>query len=156
MSRDKRLRQVVAQQSGKTSQAHDLTLRDASLLGVAHEDGRDRPYVSLKYYWPDHECFSVWEAAKLKAFSGFCRKIAQMRWADIYATGGSAGHKTGLGYTVHKNPDVLPTNPDLKALSPDLTWFELRIDGESRVHGFRVKDAFFLVSLDQGHAIYKS
>lgn len=155
MGKDKRLRQVAAQQSGKTSPAHDLTLRDASLLGVAHEDGRDRPYVSLKYYWPDYECFSAWDGAKLKAFSGFCRKITKMRWADIYATGGAVGHKTGLGYTVHKNADVLPENPELKSLSPDLTWFELRIDGESRVHGFRVKDAFFLVFLDQGHAIYK-
>ena len=155
MARDKRLRAVAAQQSGKTTTAHDLTLRDASLLGVAHEDGRERQYVSLKYYWPDHECFSVWEGAKLKAFSAFCRKITQMRWSEIYASGGSAGHKTGLGYTVHKNHDVLPENHELKALSPDLTWFELRVDGESRVHGFRVKDAFFLVFLDHGHAVYK-
>lgn len=156
MSRDRRLKQVAAQQSGKISPAHDLTLRDASLLGVGHEDGRDRPYVNLKYYWPDHECFSEWEAHKLKSFSSFCRKITKMRWSDIYATGGAVGHKTGLGYTPHKNPDILPRNPELNALSPDLTWFELRIDGESRVHGFRVKDAFFLVLLDQGHAIYKN
>lgn len=153
MSRDRRLRQVAAQQSGKISPAHDLTLRDAALLGVAHEDGRERPYVSLKYYWPDYECLSAWDAAKLKAFSGFCRKISQMRWADIYTTGGALGHKTGLGYTVHKNVDALPANP-VKSLSQDITWFELRIDGESRVHGFRVKDAFFLVFLDQNHAIY--
>lgn len=155
MAKDRRLRAVAAQQSGKTTAVHDLTLRDASLLGVAHEDGRERPYVSLKYYWPDHECFSVWEGAKLKAFSGFCRKITRMRWSEIYASGGAVGHKTGLGYTVHKNHDVLPENPELKALSPDLTWFELRVDGESRVHGFRVKDAFFLVFLDHAHAVYK-
>lgn len=155
MGKDKRLRQVAAAQSGSQSPLHDLTLRDASLLGVAHGDGRDKPYVSLKYYWPGHECLSAWDADKLKAFSAFCRKLTQMRWSDIYATGGTGGHKTGLGYTVHKNHDVLPANPELAELSPDLTWFELRVDGESRVHGFRVKDAFFLVFLDQGHAIYK-
>ena len=156
MGKDKRLRQVATQQSGKTSPLHDLTLRDASLLGVAHQDEGERPYVSLKYYWPDHQCLSAWDSAKLKSFSAFCRKLTQMRWAEIYATGGTVGNKTGLGYTIHKNHDVLPDNPELKDLSPDLTWFELRIDAESRVHGFRVKDAFFLVFLDQSHAIYKS
>ncbi|WP_397580534.1 hypothetical protein [Sphingorhabdus sp.] len=156
MASNKRLRAVTSQQGDKTTTSHNLTLREASLLGISSEKDAERPYVNLKYYWPDHECFSVWEAAKLKAFSGFCRKLTQMRWNDIYATGGGLGNKTGLGYTVHKNHDVLPTNPDLSSLSPDLTWFELRIDGDSRVHGFRARDAFFLVFLDQGHAVYKS
>jgi hypothetical protein len=82
--------------------------------------------------------------------------MAQMRWSDIYRTGGSVGNKTGLGYTIHKDMEKLPKHPHLDKISPDLTWFELRVDGESRVHGFRVGDAFFLVFLDKGHKIYPS
>jgi len=156
MGKNKRLRAVAAKQGEKTSAIADLTLRDASLLGLSNAKADERPYVSLKYYWPDHECLSAWGADKLKTFSAFCRKLSQMKWADIYATGGAVGHKTGMGYTVHKNLEVLPNNPELDALSLDLTWFELRVDGESRVHGFRVKDAFFLVFLDHDHAVYKA
>lgn len=156
MATDKRLKQVTAQQSKSASPELNLTLKEASLLGVSSESENEKPYVNLKYYWPDYQCFSAWDSAKLKAFSAFCRKITQMKWREIYMSGGSVGHKTGLGYTTHKNHDVLPENPELEKLSPDLTWFELRVDGESRVHGFRVKDAFFLVFLDQDHVIYKS
>lgn len=152
---NKKLRKVAAQQGGKTSEASDLNLREATLLGVKHErKDLERPYVNLKYYRPDHQCLSDWTKAKLQAFSGFCRQLTQMSWTQIYATGGKPGNKVGLGYTVHTNPDVLPQNPELATFSPDLTWFELRVDGESRVHGFRVKDAFFLVYLDQNHDVY--
>lgn len=157
MTGNKKLRRVAAQQGGKTAEAADLSLREASLLGIKHErkDG-ERPYVNLKYYRPDHQCLSEWTKEKLQAFSAFCRQITQMRWTDIYSTGGKAGSKVGLGYTVHKDHGVLPNNAELESFSPDLTWFELRVDGESRVHGFRVKDAFFLVYLDQNHDVYPS
>ena len=115
-----------------------------------------QPYVNLKYYWPYHECLSEWSADKLKAFGEFCRKLRQSTWPSIYKTGGQPGVKTGLGYTKHNDPGVLPDHPDLGKISPELTWFELRIDHESRVHGFRVKDAFFLVFLDKDHKIYRS
>lgn len=155
MASNKRLRKVAAEQGAKTSQVSDLTIKDASLLGVKHErkDG-ERPYVNLKYYRPDYQCLSAWTQDKLQAFSSFCRLLTQVRWAEIYATGGKAGTKVGLGYTVHKDHSVLPDNAELQEISPDLTWFELRVDGESRVHGFRVKDAFFLVYLDQNHEFY--
>lgn len=155
MANNKRLRKVALAQSAHAASGKNLTLREAALLGVLSESEHSRPYVNLKYYWPDHECFSAWSATKLKAFSAFCRKLAQSRWTEIHASGGGLGSKTGFGYTVHKNHGSLPTHPELANLSPDLTWFELRIDVVSRVHGFRVKDAFFLVFLDQSHAIYK-
>lgn len=156
MAQNRQLRKVAAKQGGETEQVASLTMREAALLGLQKDGGRERPYVNLRYYRPDHQCLSAWEKAKLQAFSSFCIQITQMRWSDIYATGGKAGSKTGLGYTVHKNHDVLPNNKELEEFSPDLTWFELRIDGESRVHGFRVKDAFLLVYLDQGHDVYPS
>lgn len=148
-----RLREVAEKQRRDIAEI-SLTLRDAALLGVASTADNERPHVNLRYYWPDHECFSAWDATKLKAFSAFCRKLCQSKWNEIYKTAGSSGHKTGFGYTPHKDTSVLPSNPELANFSPDLTWFELRVDQESRVHGFRARDSFFLVFLDGKHQIY--
>jgi len=49
----------------------------------------------------------------------------------------------------------LPLHPELKTVSPDIDFFELRVTGEARVHGFRVIDGFYLVWLDREHEIYK-
>jgi hypothetical protein len=157
MASNKKLRKVASQQAELTAEASDLTLREATLLGVKHDAKEpERPYVSLKYYSPSHQCLSEWSREKIQAFSQFSSKLNQTTWVEIYKTGGKSGSKVGFGYTVHKNHSVLPTNSDLEGISPDLTWFELRVGDESRVHGFRVKDAFFLVFLDQNHEVYSS
>jgi len=155
MARNSRLQKAAAKQAGSTPPAiSNLTLQEAALFGVTRTQ-REQPYVNLKYYWPDFECFSVWSQDELKSFSGFCRKLSNLTWADIYRSAGSSGSKAGLGYTPHKNLSVLPKLPQIEGvISPDLTWFELRVDEKSRVHGFRSKDAFFLVFLDRGHQIY--
>jgi hypothetical protein len=157
MSKKKNKLRKIAEKQQRDTVSVNLTIRESALLGVkdGDDDSSERPHVNLRYYWPDHECFSSWDAAKLKAFSSFCRKLCQIKWIEIYRSGGKAGDKTGFGYTKHIDTSVLPENPELKTFSPDLTWFELRVDQEARVHGFRVKDAFFLVFLDQGHKIYR-
>lgn len=152
----KKLKNVAKKQSAAAAVNVNLTLKDASLLGLGEDGENERPYVNLKHYWPDHQCFSTWTADELKAFSSFCRKIGQTNWAGIYRTGGAPSIKTGLGYTPHKNTDYLPANPELKYLSLDLTWFELRVDSKCRVHGFRAKEAFFLVFLDKNHEVYSA
>ncbi len=150
------LRQTAERQARAASGTRDQrTLREAALLGGGMGDDAACAHVNLKYYWPDHQCFSDWQPDELKGFSRFCRTMAQMRWQDIYRSGGGSGHKSGLGYTPHKNPSVLPEHPDLSQFSPDLTWFELRVSGKARVHGFRVREAFFLVFLDRSHAVYR-
>lgn len=130
----------------------DLTEIENSHLGVA--DGNNAtPYVALKYFQSTHECFSNWTPDELKAFSSFNIKLQQYTWQQVYASGGKRD-KTGLGYTPHTNRDVLPNAPQLDALSPEITFFELRVTQEARVHGFRSKSVFFLVWLDRGHQIY--
>ncbi len=118
------------------------------------------PYVTLKYYDHGYECFSEWEAENLKAFSALNGKLGSMSWPDIYKSAGSAGNKTGVGYTPldlstvsEKSKQRLKLVHD--KISPDLTFFELRVTQEARVHGFRAADAFFLVLLDQAHDVYK-
>lgn len=155
MARDNKLKQIAAKQAREAgTRKLDMTLREVALLGLDSTDGQGQPYVNLKYYWPKFQCFSEWSTDELRAFSAFCRKLTGLQWPEIYKSGGALGHKTGVGYTPHKNIDKLPDNPELKDFSPDLTWFELRVDGASRVHGFRAKEAFFLVFLDREHAIY--
>jgi len=149
------LRKVALQQSKAVDGAGPhLTAREAIFLGASSDASHERPFVNLKYYASNYQCFSEWPAVKLKSFSDFCRKLSQSKWNDIYKTGGVLGAKTGFGYTVHKDTGKLPINPDLANLSEDLTWFELRVDQEARVHGFRVKDAFCLVYLDHDHTIH--
>lgn len=113
------------------------------------------PHVSLRYFDPSFECLSEWTTDELKAFSGLIETIRFMTWNDIYKTAGKLGNKTGVGYTVHKDVSRLPTSKRLEKLSPDLTFFELRVSGKARVHGFRMKSVFFLVWLDRNHKVYK-
>ncbi|MEH3116309.1 MAG: hypothetical protein PGN25_01430 [Methylorubrum populi] len=155
MSRRKLLDKVAKQQSKNSEDKNvNLKIREAALLSLSENSDDDTAYINLKYYRHEHQCLSEWDADQLRAFSAFCRKITQFRWIEIYKTGGKVGSKTGLGYTVHKDRAVLPAAPELDNISPDLTWFELRVTNEARVHGFRCKSAFFLVFLDRLHQVY--
>jgi hypothetical protein len=159
VSKKDKLRQIVNKQAASARESDAvsvvLTSREALLAGIGCGEKNERPYVNLRYYCPKHQCLSAWQPDELRAFSDFCRKLTAMRWAEIYKTGGQLGYKTGLGYTVHKDHSVLPSNPDIENISPELTWFELRVTTEARVHGFRMKDAFYLVFLDREHAVYR-
>jgi len=132
-----------------------LTDLEQKFLGVlSFHENYEVPYVTLKYFQTSYECFSVWQESELKAFINFVEKLRRSTWADIYKTSGKLGVKTGFGYTPHKNKDNLPKIEELnRIISPDITYFELRITDKARVHGFRVKEAFFLVWLDREHKI---
>lgn len=153
----KRLDRIAQKQSAAIEEKSiHLKMREAALLSLSDDAASENAHVNLKYYRHEHQCLSQWTPDELKAFSAFCRKITQIKWTDIYKSGGKAGAKAGLGYTIHKNQDVLPESPDLINISPDLTWFELRVTVEARVHGFRCKSAFFLVYLDRQHEVYRA
>jgi hypothetical protein len=155
MGSNNKLKKIADSQLKKSEELpRNLTLKEIALLSLSKDPIKERPHVNLAYYKPEFECFSSWTEEQLRAFSSFCTKISERKWNDIYKTGGSLGSKTGLGYTVHKNIDKLPENPALKEFSLDITWFELRVGQQARVHGFRLADAFFLVFLDAKHRIY--
>jgi len=155
MAKHNRLKAVAKKQAENTDEKNvSLKLREAALLSLSDGTNNDTGFVNLKYYRFEHQCFSSWTPDELRALSAFCRKLTQTSWTNIYKTAGAPGDKQGLGYTVHKSKSVLPANPDLENFSPDLTWFELRVTSEARVHGFRCKSAFFLVYLDRQHEVY--
>ncbi|MCD2177331.1 hypothetical protein [Rhizobium sp. C1] len=122
------------------------------ILNSEKNSEKETPHVNLKYYVSAFQCLSTWDVNSLRAFSAFVEKLRQMKWSDIYKTGGKLGNKTGLGYTVLDRKKY-PKNDQLDSISEDITLFELRVDGESRVHGFRCLDAFYLVYLDKDHKI---
>ncbi len=148
----KKRRQILQKATTREKERIYLTNVEKSFLGLGQKE--ERSYAVLKYYRPDFECFSVWDSAELKAFSNFLMKLKFAEWKDIYATAGKAGTKKGFGYTPHKDRNRLPDDPGLSDISPDITFFELRVTQKARVHGFRVKSAFFLVWLDRNHRIY--
>jgi hypothetical protein len=125
--------------------------RRSRLEGAAlgHEDGeRAAPYVALKYFQSEWQCFSEWSRDELRAFSAFNHKLRQVTWPLLYASGGR--QKTGLGYTPH-DLGALPRPAFADGISEDVAWFELRVTQKARVHGFRAGAAFFLVFLDRNH-----
>lgn len=133
-----------------------IPLKDLDILGLAANDnGQQTAYVALKYYDPTAQCFSCWAKGELEAFSNFVRKVSQMTWEQIRRSGGSAGHKTGLGFAFHKDNAVLPSKAKtLQTVSEDTNYFELRISQKARVHGFRANSTFFLVLLDKDHELF--
>lgn len=143
--------------SSKVSNSINISLKEAEYLGVNEQGTKDKDikaYVNLKYFNQQHQCFSMWEDNKLKDFSTFVTKMTNITWEEIFNSGGSAGNKTGLGYTIHKDKKKLPNKGIIDHVSEDITLFELRVNREARVHGFRKQGAFFLVWLDKDHKIY--
>jgi hypothetical protein len=100
----------------------DLFEIEKQTLGI--ENTIESPYVVLKYYQPDFECFSSWNSSELSAFSQFILKLKNSKWTDIYKTGGTEGDKTSFGYTKHKDRSKLPKHPELDNISQDITFWQ--------------------------------
>lgn len=132
-----------------------LTSIEQQMLGLVEDNAdRERAYVALKYYQSAYECFSDWSREELKAFSAFCDKVNERTWEQIKQSGGARGGKTGLGFTPHRDRGTLPNNGLRSVISPEVEFSEMRVTQKARVHGFRMKSAFFLVWLDKDHRVY--
>ena len=121
---------------------------------------RLNPYVALKYFKSDWQCFSEWESVELKDFSSFINVLRQHTWDQVYKTG-SRIPKHGLGYTKYKVDDVKSEaiksklNSVKSEISEDINFFELRVNqNKLRVHGFQSQSVFFLVALDRNHEAF--
>ena len=154
------LKGAVKEQKSKQSSASPeqviISQKEGAYFGLRSTNSSqlERPYVTLRYFDTSFECFSCWEKDELASFGEFLRKLSQMTWVQIQASGGKGGAKTGLGCTIHKDINCLPDHV-IKGLSEDLNYMEMRVTQKARVHGFRMRDAFFLLCLDREHKIYK-
>ena len=115
-------------------------------------------HLNLKYFDSSFECFSEWSKEDLKAFSGLIDKLKERNWDQIKKTGGSAGHKQGLGFTA-LNEATLPKSIQdrlktiKQAISSDISISELRVHIKARVHGFRLLNGFYVIWLDKDHRV---
>lgn len=118
------------------------------------------PYVALKYFQSDWQCFSDWTKDELKSFSDFLQSLKNHTWQQVYNTA-SKIPKHGLAYTKYKisevKSDAIKRKLELvrDQISEDIDFFELRVNQEKlRVHGFQSQSVFFLVALDREHAAF--
>ena len=122
----------VAVQNGITSENSDL----------------EHPYFSLKYYDYDYCCFSELSKEELKKFTNLSRKFRSMTWLQIKNQGGKK-QKCGLGLTPI-NRDSLPQK-EIKEVSEDVRFLEIRLSKKARIFGFRSHATFFIVFIDRNH-----
>ncbi|WP_033045869.1 MULTISPECIES: hypothetical protein [Pseudomonas] len=117
-----------------------------------------KPYVVLKYFQKDWECFSAWTKEELGQFSNFLTTLGNHTWDSVYKTGGKGENKAGLGYTPYKveemNAGGSHVRKVLANLSPEINLIELRVSQKMRVHGFQSHSAFFMILLDREHKVF--
>lgn len=154
---------VIHQEIG----AVKVRAKDVDIFGLVSEEiisnskvGNLKPYVALKYFCSDWQCFSAWQPVELREFSSFLEKLSNMTWQQVYDTSGKSS-KRGLAYTPYeindvRSPGIKQKLKDIKEkLSEDKTFFELRVNqNKLRVHGFQSQSAFFLVALDREHEAF--
>jgi hypothetical protein len=116
------------------------------------------PYVVLKYFQKDWQCFSDWDKDELANFSSFLSTLSGHTWESVYKSGGKGSSKVGLGYTQYRVNDMKAGDTYVKkvltCVSEDINLFELRVSRKMRVHGFQCGAAFFLILLDREHAVF--
>lgn len=126
--------------------------------GTRESSLKKNPYVVLKYFQSDWECFSAWSSNELQQFSKFLGHLGAHTWESVYKSGGTGPNKLGLGYTQYKVEQMKAGNGHVKKvldkLSEDISIFELRLSQEIRVHGFQSQAAFFMILLDKDHRVF--
>lgn len=126
----------------------------AEIYGLHSIGGTDKehPYINLKYFDCDYQCFSELDKESLKSFSEANKKLSQLTWNELKRQAGKRGNKTGFAPTMISR-DQLPQRSMLERVSEEISFMELRLSQEARMFGFRSGAAFFLVYLDKNHDI---
>lgn len=132
------------------------------LLDTGHRESslQKTPYVVLKYFQTDWQCFSELTKEELKAFTAFIDLLSQITWKTVYESAGKGANKGSLGYTCYDHKAMKSGKSQVdkvkSRLSEDIQFFELRVTQRMRVHGFQSQAAFFLVLLDKDHSVFPS
>jgi len=135
---------------GILPQEQTFTIHNQNIFGLKEKETEQVPYIVLKYYQPNHECFSQWDKQELKGFSDFIEKLRKTNWNLIRSQTGSK--KVGFGYA-QIDKKTLPKANILNDISEDVNFAELRLSKGARIFGFRINAAFFLIFLDKNHKI---
>lgn len=135
-----------------------LTPVEVKIIGYSTKGSGALVHPSLLYYQPNHQCFSSWTSANLRAFSSLIERVRAQSWQQVYQSAGKGENKASFGYTVHDDKSVLPNDGIVPELGADtnsvLTFFELRVTQRARIHCFRQSHFLFIVWLDGDHEVY--
>lgn len=143
---------LVPQFDPKRIQTTTYLNKSVAFKTITQTGNDQKVVVSLRLIQEDFQCFSEWSRQEMKAFWDFNRQIHDYSWQDVLVQGGKAGSKVGFGYT-EISRDQYP-NPQFKGtISPDIQFFELRVNQTIRVHGFRDGQIFYICWLDKNHAL---
>lgn len=117
------------------------------------EGNHAKAFLSIRLVQHSYQCFAEWDSQDMQSFWRFVTTLHNLTWQQIFATATKdPKYKTGVGYTVIEARNY--PNEDFKdTLDPETTFFELRVDQQRRVHGFRDKSIFYLCWLDRNHAL---
>lgn len=130
-----------------------LNTDSAFLEGWQREGNNANVLISIKLVQDDYQCFSDWDKQEMKAFWRFSRKIHEHTWQQVLETATkNLSEKTGLGYTPLPATKY-PKSEFRESLDPQTAFFEVRVNGEMRVHGFRERSLFYICWLDKNHEI---
>lgn len=126
----------------------------ANHFGFEEKGGTDKqsPYINLKYFDGDYQCFSELDKADLKGFTDSIRKLSQMNWVELKKQAGKGKSKSGFAPTQIPR-EQLPQRSVLDKISEEINFLELRLSQKARMFGFRSGAAFFLVFFDKDHNI---
>jgi hypothetical protein len=102
--------------------------------------------INFKYWNSSSECLSEWQKNDLKSLRKTFDKVQGYTVAELRVDG-------GLSYKPHHGK-VAHGFSRPNSLSKDLTLYEIRAGGKSRIHGFVDKGMFFIVWLDRGHNVF--
>jgi hypothetical protein len=132
---------------------------EKEILALPEEDessDNESPYVALKYFDSSFECFSDWHPDELKAFSNFIDKLNKVSWLKVLQNARKK-QKSGLGCTKHPDhSQIRSCTQKIDNISEDINVIEMRVTEAARVHGFRIKSAFFIILLDRKHRVLPS
>lgn len=105
--------------------------------------------ISLKYYSSSCECFSMWGKRELKKLTGTIDKISQYSSEQLKSTKSLCD--------IHKGNPSERRFSIPETISIEISIYEIKVDPSNklRVHGFFVRDIFFLLWLDRKHACFK-
>ena len=124
-----------------------------NVADYSYESGNDNSVLlSIKNIQSNYQCFSDWSKTEMSKFWAFNDKLHKMTWNELYKSASKGKDKRGMAYTI-MDRNLYKNMPFIKEISKDVTMFELRVDGEIRVHGFRSNSIFYLCLLDREHKI---
>lgn len=128
--------------------------RSSSPIVKPAKEPEARVTLSFKHVAPgDKQCLSHCQKNDVRAAMECFRKVTELTWTQLYATGGKDPHKkTGLHCTPY-DYDTLKGVTRPQQVSPDLGLYGVRAGSAFRIYGVRKDTEFHILWFDPVHGM---